>query len=81
MDRDEKNVSTAKADRKRAMDKISTEAADWAKSNNIDAKWLMPGGRGMGAQGPGGMGGRHGDMGQEGEADDDAATPAATPAS
>lgn len=73
-------VDTAtKADRKAAMDKVRTEAEDWAKANNIDAKWLMPGGRGMGGHGPGGMGGHHGDMGPEG--DDDTATPDATPAS
>jgi hypothetical protein len=25
------------------MDKVRTEATDWAKANNLDAKWLMPG--------------------------------------
>jgi hypothetical protein len=39
--------STTRADRRLAMDKIRTEITDWAKANNIDAKWLM-GGSGMG---------------------------------
>jgi uncharacterized protein (DUF3084 family) len=49
----------ATADRKTAMDKIRTEAKDWATQNNIDEKWLMGG---MGGHPRGGMGG-HGMMG------------------
>lgn len=75
MDTAMKADTTAKADRKAAMVKIRTEAEDWAKANNIDAKWLMPGGRGMGGHGPGGRGGHHGDMGP-GSDSDDTATPA-----
>ncbi len=41
------------ADRRAAMEKIRQESTDWAKANNVDAKWLM---------GPGGPGGRHGGM-------------------
>jgi hypothetical protein len=48
----------SKADRKAAMDRIHQEALDWAKQNNIDIKWVMPGrGHGMKLHGgaPGGM--------------------------
>jgi hypothetical protein len=50
--------TTSQADRRTAMDKVRTEADAWVKANNIDAKWLMVGGHGMG----GGMGHRGGGM-------------------
>jgi hypothetical protein len=47
-------------ERRAAMDKVRTEGQDWAKANNIDAKWLMGGGGGH-MHGPGGpMMDRHG---------------------
>jgi hypothetical protein len=45
------------AERKTALDNIRTEATDWAKAQNLDAKWLMAGG----PHPRGGMG--HGDGG------------------
>jgi hypothetical protein len=71
-------VSASAADktaRKTAMDKVRTEAADWAKANNIDAKWLMIGGPGRGGHGFGGPG-HHGGMdGHHGDTDDAAPAP------
>jgi hypothetical protein len=54
-------------DRRAALDKIHTEATDWAKDNNVDAKWLMGPRpmRGMGHMGPGMM---HPDNDSDGEA-------------
>ena len=46
-------VAGSGSDRRAAMTKIRTEGQDWAKSANIDAKWLMGGG--FGGRGHGGM--------------------------
>jgi GTP1/Obg family GTP-binding protein len=34
--------SASQADRRTTMQNVRQEAKDWAKQNNIDAKWLMP---------------------------------------
>ncbi len=53
------NTSVTPAERRTSMQKIRTEAQDWATQNNIDAKWLLvPGGFGRGHMGPGHMGPR-----------------------
>ncbi len=44
------NIDTP-TERKAAMDKIRTEGEEWAKTNNIDAKWLMGPGRMHGEKG------------------------------
>lgn len=46
-------VAGSGSDRRAAMAKIRTEGQDWAKSANIDAKWLIGGG--FGGRGHGGM--------------------------
>jgi hypothetical protein len=70
--------SANKTDRRAAMEKIRTEATDWAKANNVDAKWLRigPGAHGHG-MGPGMMGRGHG-MGPQND-NDGGPTPSATP--
>ncbi len=73
------NTSATREEHRDAMEKIRTEATDWAKANNIDAKWLIgPGGPGhMRGMGPGmGRGMGHGMMGDH---DRDDATPTASP--
>jgi hypothetical protein len=47
--------SSSETDRHSKMEQIRTEAENWAKQNNIDIKWLMPGPHGH--MGP--MGGHH----------------------
>lgn len=75
------DTAADKTARKTAMNKIRAEAEQWAKDNNIDAKWLMPaGGPGMHGHGMGGMRGHHGPD-TDGDADDAPTTsPDASPA-
>ena len=64
------------SDRQAAMQKIRTEANDWAKTNNIEATWLMGGGFEHGHHGM--MRGQMKNHSQDGDADD-AATPTSSP--
>jgi hypothetical protein len=68
---DEANAKTG-TERRTAMNAIRTEAQDWAKSNNIDAKWLL------GPRPLRGIG--HGMMRHDNDADDGGVTaPTASP--